>query len=80
MSWRYDSTTTSSSTTTPSATHGPAGEQAETADQQDHQQLLRRVRHGRERVAREDREREVLREQLALELVGRERFADQPVA
>ena len=57
----------------------PEGEEPEPADQQDHQQLLRRVRHRGERVAREDRQREVLGEQLPLELVGGERIADQPV-
>ena len=54
-------------------------QEGEPADHEDHEQLLRRVRHGGERVAREDREREVLREELPLEVLGGQRVADDPV-
>ncbi len=57
---------------------GRERQECEPADEQDHQEFLRRVRHGGEGVAREDRERKPLGEQLPLELVGREWIADQP--
>ena len=64
---------------TASATHGAKLRNASPPTSRIISELLRRVRHRRERVAREDRQREVLRKQLPLELLGGEGVADDPV-
>jgi len=58
---------------------GPVRDEAEAAAEQDEDELLRRIRDRRERVAREDRQRQMLGEQLPFELLGRQRIADEPV-
>jgi hypothetical protein len=52
-------------------------EKREAAGQQDHHELLRRIRHRAERVRREDGQSAALREELLGTLVGGDRLAQK---
>ncbi|MBG9885078.1 hypothetical protein ABE10_00450, partial [Bacillus toyonensis] len=56
---------------------GGEGEERHAAHEQDHQQLLRRVGDGAQRVGGEDGQCHALRQQLLVDLLGGERVAQE---